>query len=42
MGARLEAWIARWLTPVRARLYPATAMVVVLSGYIVSISAGTG
>lgn len=39
---RLEAAIARWLTPARVRLYPATAAVVVLGGYLVSISLGEG
>lgn len=38
----LERRIAAWLTPQRVRLYPATAIVVVLVGYVVSISIGVG
>lgn len=42
MIARAEALIARWLTPARARIYPATAMIVVLAGYVVSAAIGVG
>lgn len=42
MGAPIEVRVASWLTPARARIYPATAALVVVLGYLVSVVIGEG